>query len=746
MPQPIGVEVPCDREKHWLERLALPADWRVPVASATVLLFLWLYRPAAEVEPTTVLFVATIPVVAAGLFWGYVAALAAAALMLSVGMILYDPQQPTAFIAGAGLTGALAAVTLVAGGVGCGTLRTAVRRLSAELDRRYLVEQELRRTQDELEHRVRERTAQLARAKEELETEIEQHEQTERALAESEERFALAVAGANDGIWDWDLRTDRVYYAPRWCEMLGLPAHRTGDTPDEWLGRVHVDDHAGVRRAILEHLEGHTDHLNSEHRLRYADGTYRWMQVRARAVNDEEGHPRRLVGSMSDVTERRVAEELLQYDAFYDRLTNLPNRALFMDRLAHAVRRAQRRGPSDFTVLFIDLDAFKMVNDSLGHDVGDELLQRLASRLRRCMRPEDTIARFGGDEFTVLLDGAQPQTGGVEAANRILSALRAPFDIDGNNIYVGASIGIVGPDGNGYARAEDVLRDADIAMYRAKAQAPGSYVLFDQRMHAEAVARLSLKTDLQHALERGEFVLHYQPIMDLGARSIAGFEALIRWNHPRRGLIQPDEFIPMAEETGLIVDIGEWVLREACRQLNEWHTSDDCTGLFMTVNLSTRQLALPELQDRIAATLRAGDLAGCNLKLEITEGAFIEQPLAVQRLMNELREMDIQLCIDDFGTGYSSLSYLNQLPLDALKVDRSFVRRMDGGTDDNSQIVRAVVSLAHSLSLDVIAEGIESEHQLERLRELNCRYGQGFLFSPPIAPERIARLLSERAH
>ena len=745
MPIPLSYrEESCERERHWLERLALPSDWRVPVASLTVLLFLWLFRPAAQVEPLTVLFVAAIPVIAAGLFWGYVAALSAAALMLSIGTVLYDPGHPSTLLAGAGVTGVLATISLIAGGVGCGTLRAAVRRLSAELDERHRVEVELRRTQDELEERVNARTVELAQTTRSLEAEIARHEATERALAESQERYALAVAGANDAIWDWDLRTDRVYFAPRWGEMLGLAA-APSESPQEWLDRVHPEDTAELRRALLDHLEGKTEHFASEHRVRTADGTYRWMQVRARAVLGEDGRNRRMVGSISDVTDRRVAEELLQYDAFYDRLTGLPNRALFLDRLSHAVRRGQRPGHGTFSVLFIDLDAFKMVNDSLGHDVGDELLRAIALRLRASLRPDDTVARLGGDEFTILLEGADARAGAVDAATRVLHSLRAPFVVRGNSIYVGASIGIVGPDGGHYARAEEVLRDADIAMYRAKAQAPGSYVLFDQTMHAEAVARLSLKTDLQHALERGEFTLHYQPIVDLKTERIAGFEALIRWLHPTRGMIMPNAFIPMTEETGLIVDIGEWVLREACRQMKEWGMHDDCDDLFVTVNLSTRQLALPELQDRIAATLRDGEMRGCNLKLEITEGAFIEHPQAVARLMAELRDMDIQLCIDDFGTGYSNLAYLNKLPLNALKVDRSFVGGMNGGTDDNSQIVRAVVSLAHNLRLDVIAEGIECAEQADRLRDLECRYGQGFYFSPPVTAGAAEALL-DRVH
>jgi diguanylate cyclase (GGDEF)-like protein/PAS domain S-box-containing protein len=569
-----------------------------------------------------------------------------------------------------------------------------------------------------------------------------------RDLKIAEERYALAARGANDGIWDWNLQTGEIYYSPRWRSMLGL-GQSTSTSPEEWFKRVHHEDADKLQADLQRHLEGNSLHFENEHRILHADDTYRWVLARGLRVAGERDQPARIAGSLTDITERRVAEETLLHNAFYDGLTGLPNRALFMDRLGRAMGRARRHGHYLFAVLFLDLDRFKVVNDSLGHVIGDQLLVAVARRLESCLRPGDTAARLGGDEFTLLLDDIHDDKDATRIAERFQSELAKPFLLDGHEVFAGASIGIAISGERGvstpYQRPEELLRDADTAMYRAKALGRGRHEVFDADMHARAVALLQLETDLRHALERQDFHVFYQPIVSLETGRISGFEALARWEHPERGLVPPGEFIALAEETGLVIALDYTILDQACRQLRRWHQQFEGAStptLALSANLSSKHFSQGDVVADIERILRECDFPPHSLRLEVTESVILDNIESAATVLSRLKALGVQLSLDDFGTGYSSLSYLHRLPLDILKVDRSFVARM-GGEDDNTEIVRAIVTLARNMKMAVIAEGVETEEQVRLLQELSCNYGQGFYFSRPLPAEEAARMLEE---
>jgi len=561
----------------------------------------------------------------------------------------------------------------------------------------------------------------------------------EEALRTSEERYALAARGANDGLWDWDLEAGRIYYSERWASMVGCVESELSPDPQEWFSRVHPADRAHLRREITDHVEGRAPHFQSEYRLRHRNGSFRWMLSRGLAVRDAKGAAYRLAGSQTDISDRKQAESQLLHDALHDALTALPNRALFINRLEMAVRRSRRAPRSRFAVLFLDLDRFKVINDSLGHRLGDQLLVALAERLRGSVRVIDTVARLGGDEFGFLLEGLHEVRQATRNAERILHDLTRPFQLSGHEVFTSGSIGIAIGDGD-CEGPEQILRDADIAMYRAKASGRASYTIFDQVMHREAVAAMELENDLRRALDRRELELVYQPVARIADGRLCGFEALVRWHHPERGTLLPAQFIPNAEETGLIVPLGSWALEAACDRLAAWVAAGiSDPGAMVSVNLSARQLAHPELVQHVRKTLERSGAEASRLKLEITESVLMLDPPAARDVLTQLRrDLGLSVMIDDFGTGYSSLAYLHQFPLDTLKIDRSFVARLGTGEED---IVRAIVTLGRGLGMQVLGEGVETAEQLAALRRLGCDLAQGNFLSPPLAAGEAEALL-----
>jgi diguanylate cyclase (GGDEF)-like protein/PAS domain S-box-containing protein len=560
---------------------------------------------------------------------------------------------------------------------------------------------------------------------------------SEKALKESEERYALAAKGANDGLWDWDMKTSEMHYSSRWKSMLGFEENEIGNSPEEWLGRIHGDDLDRVKSEINAHTEGTSSHFQSEHRLLHKDGSYRWMLSRGIAVYDDQGSASRMAGSQTDITEgKRIAEQLL-HDAFYDALTGLPNRALFMDRLGHAVKRGTRPGNQRFALVFLDLDRFKLINDSLGHQAGDRVLIETAERVSQFIRPGDTFARLGGDEFVILIEDLESGNNADFVADRIRQALLAPFILDDREVFVTASIGISISSGE-YKLPEDMLRDADIAMYRAKTVQRGSHVLFDPSMQKDTIEFLELQNDLRRALERKEFRLSYQPIVDLETGAIVCLEALIRWDHPTRGLVPPASFIPFAEETGLIIPIGEWVLDTACRQIKSWRERG--VQVVVAVNLSACQLRDRNFAQTVAEVLERTGVEPDSLELEITESMVIGDWGNTEVSLAKIRALGVRLCLDDFGTGYSSLSYLHRIPVSKLKIDRSFLGKVDSGVE-HGDIVRTIVDLAKRLEIEVVAEGIETEAQMVHLKNMHCQLGQGYLFARPLDAESVEALI-----
>jgi len=570
-----------------------------------------------------------------------------------------------------------------------------------------------------------------------IEMAITKHEM-EKKLRDSEERYNLAVRGANDGVWDWDLRSNEIYYSPRWKAMLGFKENEISKSPDEWLKRVHLDDQKRLWQNLGLHLKGKTPHFECEYQIKDANGRYIWILTRGLAVRDAEGKAYRMAGSQTDVTARKMAEERLAYGSLHDGLTGLPNRELFMDRLGQRLQLARHHPGSLFAVLFMDIDRFKVVNDSLGHAMGDQLLTGIAKRLQLVVRLEDTVSRFGGDEFAVLVYDVKDVNDAIQVADRFQARIKETTVLSSVSRTTSVSIGIV-LFNDKYTQALDILRDADTAMYRAKAMGGGCYQVFDTTMHTKAVELLQLEADMKRAVKNQEWEIYYQPILSMTSGEVCGAEALVRWKHPQRGLLLPHDFIHEAEEVGLILPIGEFVLRTACLQAKVWRDAG-FSKLWISVNLSGRQFQDRNLTQKVSRILAETGLPSECLRLEVTETVAMQDLNYSVEVLNELNTLGVLVLLDDFGNGYSSLGYLKRFPLRALKIDQSFIQ--DIMVNKNSEAITvAIIAMARSLNLEVVAEGVENSEQDRFLKDLFCDQVQGFLFSKPLPADDLTSFL-----
>jgi len=565
----------------------------------------------------------------------------------------------------------------------------------------------------------------------------------EQALAESESRYELAIRGSHSALWDWDVTTNQFYYAPRWQDMFGVTREDLGDTIDGWLSLLPSNVIMQFHVDLLVHTEGGNETLETELEMRHSSGKSVWVVCRATSTRDADGKSIRVAGSLTDVTAIKEAETRSQWAALHDQLTGLPNRELFLEKLEKRVRRCRMSRAGRFAILFFDFDRFKTINDSLGHAAGDALLKSIASRFEQLIGPDDVAARLGGDEFVLLLDSVQDDPALDQRLKELLDQFAQPHDLAGTQITSTASIGVTVSDHTDLRTSGMLLRDADVALYGAKSAGRARYHLFDDQMHEQAVQRLNVEQQMRRAVANvdNEFSLVYQPIVCLRTGATVALEALIRWQHPTDGIVNPRFFIPVAEESGMIVPLGAWVLRTACRQLRKWRdTCPQMQNLSINVNISRKQLLQRDIGDLVLRTLDEFDLSPDDIKLELTESTIMDSRSDVSAELNNIHAAGLKIAMDDFGTGYSSLGCLHEFPLTDLKIDRGFVTHMIERREF-SAVVQSIVSLAQHLGLQVVAEGIETLDQMVSLQTMDCQFGQGYFFAKPMMPQQVVEYM-----
>lgn len=607
--------------------------------------------------------------------------------------------------------------------------------------------QEIYQLNVELEERVKQRTAQLG-------DEIKDRIKAEQYLQESEQKLESILNSLEEVVWSTTVPSSTsdpfcsegyefLFINQAVEKIYGYPKSSFFNNPTLHLEVIHPLDLEKFKQESLRLRESRS--IQMQYRIVHPNGEIRWLKEQRQLIYNLQQTPIRVDSIISDITEKQRIEDQLRYDALHDGLTGLPNRTLFLERVEQAIKRNKRHPDYLFAVLFIDLDRFKLINDNFGHVVGDQLLVKIAELFHNSLRDIDIVARLGGDEFTILLEDLHNLTEVKAVTERLLTQLSLPIlEIEGQKVFTGASIGLT-LSSIGYQNSSDLLRDADIAMYRAKSQGKGCYVVFEPEMYDQTVALSKIECDLRKALECQEFLLYYQPIIDLQTHALYGFEALIRWQHTEHGLILPADFIPIAEETGLIIPLGRWVLREACRQFRNWQVQfPEIANLRISVNLSGKEIQTPDWIEVIEQILAEAGLNGSWLNLEITESWLVDRGEATLALLSQLKSRQILLSIDDFGTGHSSLSTLHRLPVNILKIDRSFINQMDLESE-SFEIVRTIINLAHTLGMNVIAEGVETAEQAEILKTLRCKFVQGYLFSKPLDFQQAAAAIENSA-
>ena len=590
----------------------------------------------------------------------------------------------------------------------------------------------------ELEQCIQRRTAQLERANKELQYEVNERNEVTKLLRESEEKLESILNSLEEVVWSADVATSKlIFLNPAAQKVYGRPVSELLANPNLRLESIHPAD----RDRVASSLESYANQSNDlEYRIVQPSGEVRWVWERSRLIYSSTGVANRRDGIISDVTERKKIEAELSYEAKHDSLTNLPNRAAFIERIEQALKQSQQDAEYLFAVLFIDLDRFKIVNDSLGHQVGDELLIAVAQILTDCSREQDFVARLGGDEFTILLNQIHTIEEARAIASSINQQLATPFSLQSHTVFTSASIGIVEVDFK-YQDIADILRDADLAMYRAKSLGKARHEVFHPEMYAETKELLKTENDLRTAIVQNQLVLHYQPILSLNTDTLYGFEAVLRWQHPTKGLVYPEKFIQVAEETGLIVAIGEWMLKEACRQMYDWQSKyKSAANLKISVNIASQQIKDPSFLVTLEQTLATTRLSALCLHLEITETSLMDYQPETINLFQQIRARGVRLNIDDFGTGYSSLQYLKRFPINMLKIDRSFIEGMLDKRE-NFEIVKMIIALSQTLKISIVAEGIANLKQLKVLQTLHCELGQGDLFAQPLDHESAELLI-----